>query len=446
METLLQSTSLVKRAFWLIRLRWVAILILAAATTYAGNFLKVSLPKVELYVLAGILVCYNFVLFDLMRYFTWKGRIPTAKAISRMIMFQITVDFFILTVILHFSGGIENPFFLYFVFHTILASVLLSRTQSYVQATLAVIMFGLLVLLEYRGLIGHYQLSGFVRHSHYNEGLFVLGTWFVLSTTLYLVVYMTTSISQQLRIQQEGFKQANIQLKEKDVVKSEYVMRLTHDIRGHLAAIESCLDIVINQMVGPLNEKQMDLVERAYRRASKCMIFITSLLKLTRMKLISQLDMSFFSLKNVVFNAIAAVERRTTKKAIKVSYEFESGVDQIYGEPVLIEEMLTNLLFNAARYTPEGGRINILAREEGENVLIQVIDTGIGIPEGEQEKIFEEFYRAENARKVERDGTGLGLAIAKQVVERHKGRIWAEDNKGGPGSTFNIILPKARNA
>jgi signal transduction histidine kinase len=420
----------------------VAILILAAATTYASNFLGVSLPKFELYVTAGILCFYNFVLFDLMQYFTWKGRSPTPKAVSRMIMFQITADFFILTVILHFSGGIENPFFLYFVFHTVLASIFLSRAQSYVQATLAVFMFSLMVLLEYHQVINHYQLAGFVRHSHYRDGLYVFGTLFVLTTTLYLVVYMTTSISQQLQRQQEDFEQVNIQLKEKDVVKSEYVMRLTHDIRGHLAAIESCLDIVANQMVGPLNEKQMDLIERAHRRASKCMLFVTGLLKLTRMKLTSQLDMSWFSLKNVVFNALAAVERRATKKAIKVSYEFEGDVDRIYGESVLIEEAITNILLNAAKYTPEGGQIKLFVKDQGQEVLIEIADNGIGIPEADVERIFEEFYRAENARKVERDGTGLGLAIAKQVVERHKGRIWAENNKSGHGSTFSIILPR----
>jgi signal transduction histidine kinase len=442
METLFQSSSLVQRARWLIRLRWAAIAGLASATFVANKIMNVGLPVAQLYLIAMILLFYNFVLFDLMRYVTWGGKVASPTKVSQTITFQISADLIILTVILHFSGGIENPFFLYFVFHMILASILLSTLQSYLQATFAVFLFGMLILLECFGIIPHHPLSGFVVHDHYRDGLFVFGTFVVFTTTIYLVVYMTTSISKQLRNQQQELGDANRLLKQKDQLKNEYVLRLTHDIRGHLAAIQSCLDIVVDQMVGPLNEKQMDLVGRAYQRAGKCMNFISALLKLTSMKLGGRLDKVNFSVRHMVFNALAAVEGRTTKKNIALSYEIDGSLDEIYGEPVLIEECLTNLLFNAARYTPEKGKIDVKVKDEDDTVLVQVTDTGIGVPEGELDKIFEELYRAENARKVERDGTGLGLSIAKQIVERHGGQIWAENNEGG-GSTFSFRLPKS---
>jgi signal transduction histidine kinase len=441
METLLQSTSLVKRAYWLVRLRWIAIALLAAATFVASKVLNVSLPVFALYLVAGLLVLYNFLLFDLLNYFTWGGKSASHITISRIITFQISADLFILTTILHYSGGIENPFFVYFVFHMIIASILLSTRQSYLQATLAAFLFGLLILLEYLGIISHYNLVGFVANSLYRHGLFVLGTFLILSTTLYLVVYMTTSISEQLRKQQADYERANILLKEKDHLKNEYVLRLTHDIRGHLAAIQSCLDIVIERTVGPLNEKQADLVQRACGRTAKCMAFVTALLKLTRMKLSGQLEIEYFSLKNTIFNAFASAENKAASKFIDLKYDIEPSVDEIYGESVLIEEAITNLLFNAVRYTPEKGSIKLTAKDQDDSVLIQVSDTGIGIPEGEISKIFDEFYRADNARKVERDGTGLGLSIAKQVVERHGGRIWAQNNQTA-GSTFSFTLPK----
>jgi signal transduction histidine kinase len=103
---------------------------------------------------------------------------------------------------------------------------------------------------------------------------------------------------------------------------------------------------------------------------------------------------------------------------------------------------LTNILLNAAKYTYEHGKIELNFKVEKEGVLIEVKDNGIGIPQADIQHIFEEFYRAENARKIEKDGTGLGLSFAKQVVERHKGRIWASNNAEGGGSTFNIWLPK----
>jgi len=441
MENLLQSTSLVQRAYWLVKLRWIAIATLAIATSVSSNIMGVSLPVSALYIITGALLIYNFILYDLLRYCTWEDREPSPRTIGRIVTFQISADLFILATILHFSGGIENPFVFFFVFHMILASILRSTLQSYLQATLGVFLFGAVVVLESRGVIAHYELTNFAGHGLYKDATFIFGFLFVFTITLYLVVYMTTSISEQLRKQQDGYERANILLKEKDHVKNEYVLRLTHDIKGHLAAIESLMNIVDDEITGPLNPKQKDLVERAYRRTTKCMAFVTALLKLTRMKLTGQLEMSNFSLKNCVFDAIAAVQSRAKDKVIGLSCEIDPSVDEVHGESVLIEETLTNLLFNAVKYTPQGGKVRLTVRDHGESIVVQVIDTGIGVPEADFARIFEEFYRADNARAVERDGTGLGLSFAKQVVERHGGRIWVENNPDG-GSTFSFILPK----
>lgn len=441
METFLQSTSLIKRAYWLVNLRWIAILVLGGATFFASSILGVSLPVLALYLLGCLLILYNLLLFFLLNHFTRTARENALGRVSKIITFQISADLFILTAILHYSGGIENPFFFYFVFHMIIASILLPRRMSYLQATLAVSLFGSLVLLEYLEVIGHYSLAGFVVRDMHRDGFFVLGTFLIFSTTLYLVVYMTTSIVVQLRKQQASYAQANIQLREKDQVKNEYVLRLTHDIRGHLAAIQSCLNIVRSRIVGPLNERQADLVQRAHRRVGKCAAFVTALLKLTKMKLKGKFEMRDFSIKNAIFNAVAAAENDAASKSIKIGCNIEPSVDEIYGEPILIEETITNLVQNAVRYTPEKGTVTLNAKDQGDSVVVQVCDTGIGIPEDELGKIFDEFYRSGNARKVERDGTGLGLSIAKQAVERHGGEIWAQNNASG-GSTFSFTLPK----
>ena len=441
MESLLKNSNLIQRAYWLIMLRWVAIGTLAIATFVARRFMGISLAATTLYAISGVLVVYNFILYDLVRYWTWGDKEPSKRRIGRIVTFQISADLFILTTILHFAGGIENPFAFFFVFHMILASVLRPKLQSYLQATLAVVLFGGVIVLEAAGVLAHYDLEGFAGHRLYNERNFVFGFLFVFSVTLYLVVYMTTSISEQLRNQQDSYERANALLQEKDQLKNEYVLRLTHDIKGHLAAIQSCLDIVFNGMVGPLNEKQTDLVERAHRRTGKCLAFITSLLKLTRMKLTGQIEMGRFSLRNSVFNALAAVQNKARNKAITVTHFIDPAIDELPGEAVLIEETVTNILFNAVKYTPEGGSVSLEVTDDGAFVRVTVADTGIGIPEAALGHIFEEFYRADNAQAAARDGTGLGLAFAKQVVERHGGRIWAEPNPDG-GSIFIFTLPQ----
>ncbi len=441
MESLLKSTRRIHSAFWLIKLRWAAIAVLGIGTFFAARVMHVSLPENKLYFITGILFFYNFILFDYIKYLTWEGKELTTKTINRILMFQISADLFILTAILHFSGGIENPFCFFFVFHMIIASIICSKLTSYIQASVAIVLFSLIVLLEYFGILYHYELTGFAAHRLYKDFTFVSGTLFVFSCTLVLVVYMTTSIVEQLREQEEGVEQANKMLSEKDNIKNEYVLRLTHDIKGHLAAIESCINLVHNEMVGPLNEKQKDLVGRAYRRTLKAMSFITALLKITRLNLSGKLEKELVHFNRVISSAITVVQNRANQKNIKLSYEGTETVYDISGEQVLIEETLTNLLFNAIRYTPAGGSIVLTIKDKLSEYLVQIKDTGIGIPKGEEEKIFEEFYRAPNARKVERDGTGLGLSFAKQVVEKHGGKIWAENNPDG-GATFSFTLPK----
>lgn len=441
MEHLLKNTNLIQRAYWLIALRWIAIGTLTIATFAARRFMRISLPATTLYAIAGLLVVYNFLLYDLLRYWTWGRREPSEARIGGIITFQISADLFILTTILHFAGGIENPFAFFFVFHMILASVLRSKLQSYLQATLAVALFGGLIVLEAAGIVAHYGLDGFAGDGLYDDKNFIFGFLFVFSVTLFLVVYMTTSISEQLRKQQHSYEQANVLLQEKDQLKNQYVLRLTHDIKGHLAAILSCLEIVFNGVVGPLNEKQTDLVERAYRRTGRCLSFITALLRLTRMKLAGHMETEQFSLRHATFNALAAVQNKARNKAITVTHTIDPSVDEIPGESVLVEETVTNILFNAVKYTPAGGKVALDVTDDGTFVRVTVADTGIGIPEAVLERIFEEFYRADNAQAAERDGTGLGLAFAKEVVERHGGRIWAENNHAG-GSTFTFTLPK----
>ncbi|MHC4271318.1 MAG: sensor histidine kinase, partial [Planctomycetota bacterium] len=309
------------------------------------------------------------------------------------------------------------------------------------QCTFAVLLFGLLILLEYMQLINHYCLKGFVERCLYKDGLFVLGTYFVFATAMYLVVYMASYIATRLRKAEEAHRDANILLQEKDHIKDEYVLRLTHDIKGHLAAIQSCLDVVVHRIDSSFDKKQVDFIDRAHNRTKQVTHFVRTLLRLTQMRLNNNMEMEIFSLKDAIHNGVLAVENRAYEKSIDLKTNIELTGDKILGDFFSIEEMVTNLLLNAIKYTPEKGIVQINAKEDGDSFLVEVSDTGIGIPQHELPNVFDEFYRASNARKIERDGTGLGLPIVKQIVERHNGRIGVESEEGH-GSKFYFTLPK----
>jgi signal transduction histidine kinase len=443
MKPLSENVRLIRRAYWLIRLRWVATLSVAVGTFISSRIFGISLQETALYCIAVILAVYNAVILLLLRRYSNNKKEAPRRAVKTIINFQISADLFILTVLLHFSGGIENPFVFYFMFHMIISSILLSVKESYLQATFAVFLFGLLILLEYLELIPHYCLEGFVARSLHKDGFYILGIYFVFITALYLVVYMATYIATRLRKAEHGLINANIQLVEKDHIKDDYVLRLTHDIKGHLAAIQSCIDVVVHQSGQLPKEKRTDFINRAHNRTKQVTRFVRTLLRLTQMRLASNLQMEIFSLKNVIQKVVLAAEITAEHKSIALTSNIALGPGKMLGDPFSIEEMVTNLLLNAIKYTPENGKVQISATRKDGLFEVEIVDTGIGIPSDELEHIFDEFYRASNARKIERDGTGLGLSIVKQIIERHNGNIDVESQEN-VGSKFIIRLPETR--
>ncbi len=424
--------GIVERLYWLIRLRWIAVTGVILTVLFASHWLRLNLPAFPLYLISLSIALYNLIFLFLLNYLKKKARIANL---------QISLDLTSLAALIHFSGGIENPFIFYFIFHMIIGSILLSRRAAFLQATFVVILFSLVVTLEYFEILFHYCLKNFLGFDLHKNLLYIGGVSFVFISTLYLATYMASSISIRLRQREKSLREANLLLEEKDRIKSEYVMRVSHDIKEHLSAIQSCLEPVAEGITGELNPKQKDLFQRAGQRTEKLTSFVKALLEITRIKLSRHIEMGYFSLRKTIENAINFVEPKARDKGISIDSNIESTVDIIMGAQIYIEETIANLLANSVKYTPRNGRVSLSVKDRGDSILIQITDTGIGIPKEEIPRIFEEFYRASNAKEIERDGTGLGLSIAKQVVERHNGRIWVESEEG-KGSTFNIVLAK----
>lgn len=433
-----QLDGLIERLYWLIRLRWIAAAGVLLTVFLTSRILNFYPEATSLYTVAMALVVYNFGFLSLLK--SIRGK-ETIKSINRIANSQISLDLFALAILIHFSGGIENPFLFYFVFHMIIASILLDRKTSFLQATFAALLLAIIVALEYFGILHHYCLKRFIIYDQHRNLIYIAGVFFVFISTLYIAVYMATSISGRLRQRERTLEEANLQLEENDRRKSEYVLRVTHGIKEHLSSIQACLEPVSAGITGELNPKQFDLVQRAVHRTEKLTFFVKALLHITRIKLSKEIKTDYFSLKNLIPEVIGYISSKAKDKNIRVASVVEPGIDKIMGAKEYIQEMLTNLLANSVKYTPAGGKIDIKIKDIGGRVLIEIIDNGIGIPANEIPKLFEEFYRASNARELERDGTGLGLSIAKRVVEMHNGRIWVESEEG-KGSKFSIELPK----
>ncbi len=225
--------------------------------------------------------------------------------------------------------------------------------------------------------------------------------------------------------------------KELDRIKSEFVSTVSHDLRSPLTAILGYVELL--ERVGPVNEKQRNFIQRVQMSVRNITELINDLLDLGRIE--SGFDESKvpLSLNNVVQYSVESLKDRIIESNHELTVEIPEDLPEIIGDSVRLRQIVDNLLGNSLRYTPQGGKIGIVAREENEQIIFQVFDNGVGIPAADRPHIFDKFYRASNVIE-NYSGSGLGLAIVKSIVENHNGRIWV-DSSEGEGSTFTIVLP-----
>ncbi|MGH2521289.1 MAG: ATP-binding response regulator [Anaerolineales bacterium] len=227
-------------------------------------------------------------------------------------------------------------------------------------------------------------------------------------------------------------------LKKLDRIKSEFVTTVSHDLRSPLTAILGYVDLI--GRTGPLNEQQADFVMRIRASVRSITTLIGDLLDLGRIEAGFDAQKEVLALPLIARLAVEGLRQHVETKRQTLVVSVPDDLPPLFANPVRLRQMLTNLLDNAIKYTPDGGTLRLTVQAEGDLLLIAVSDSGIGIPPADQPYIFDKFYRASNARD-EFTGTGLGLSIVKSIVENHGGRIWLE-SRANAGTTFTVMLPK----
>ena len=260
------NLRIVRLAYWLIRLRWFAIVGIFIAYYIAKYYLHINISDLPVYSIIVFLILLNVLSFSFLKYLQKSQVRKSLKNVKRIINFQISTDFIVLTILLHYSGGVENPFIIYYIFHMIIGSIMLTTKESFLQTSFALMLLGSMTFLEYIGIIQHFPLRGFIITNMYNNLTYLACTGFIFISTSYFVVYITRTIIKQSEKHEAAYLQANAMLKQKDKVKNEYVMRITHDIKGHITAIQSCISVLNGNFTGPLTPQQEEFVSRALKR------------------------------------------------------------------------------------------------------------------------------------------------------------------------------------
>ncbi len=225
--------------------------------------------------------------------------------------------------------------------------------------------------------------------------------------------------------------------------KSEFLASMSHELRTPLNAIIGFSQVLQDEYFGTLTDKQAEYVNDILESGKHLLSLINDILDLSKIEA-GKLELQFspVDVKGILEGSLVLVKERARKHGISLTLDLPAELEDltITADERKLKQVLLNLLSNAVKFTPDGGAITVEAKKQGEELLIAVSDTGIGIAPEEQELIFDEFYQT--GRKTGKAaGTGLGLAICKRIVRLHGGRIWVESGGEGKGSRFCFTLP-----
>lgn len=249
---------------------------------------------------------------------------------------------------------------------------------------------------------------------------------------------------EQLELQQRVLKSMSTQLMEASHLKYAFIVNMSHALRTPLNVIIGFSEMLQDGLVGELNEKQAKYVENirgSGRELQQLIANIVDVFKIDTGKV--PLETTEFLLKDAIDSVMAAHETEAHNRGVRVAVKVAPGVARIVADPQKLTTIMGNLLSNAFRFTPDGGRVDVTAEELEGRVRICIADTGPGLSPEDCEMVFSEFYKVADPASPTGAGSGLGLAITRKLVMMHGGELWAESDEGA-GARFIFTLPQKR--
>ena len=220
-----------------------------------------------------------------------------------------------------------------------------------------------------------------------------------------------------------------------------FISMVAHDLKAPLAAIQTYFGVMLGGYTGELSDKHRDLIEKSSARLDALLELISDLLDISRIET-GQIvnEMEEVSLGELTASILEDTQRLADEKGLSFSANISPDLPKINGSALRLQQVFTNLLSNAIKFTPEGGSVKLNLIHRDCQILGEIDDTGVGIPEQDLPHVFEDFYRATN---VEAPGTGLGLPIVNRILEAHGGQIKAQSPSpdSGKGCKFTFVLP-----
>jgi signal transduction histidine kinase len=475
------------RLHWFIKLRWIFVLVaLGMLAAEQALFPKFHRPwELTLLVLSVGLV--NLIWLGVSKMFAASlhddGDLPerARRSAERFANTQVAVDLLMLTLIIHFTGGVESSLAICYVFHVAISAVLLRRRHAIFQAAWAITLYMAMALLSASGLIGHFStLPGLTEPQWHTSPRYVAAAILVTSSGIAGVLYFMLHIVARLDTQDDKLRQANFALQRSQTAiqdlqarRARFMQTVAHQLKSPLTVIQTLANLIIDGVVPP--DRARPTAEKIAQRCSDGLTQVQELLTLARLKENppTQSATARTCLRDCVRDLCQIHQPTAQRKGLIFVCDVpEDIVDYARVSEKDARDCIGNLIDNAIKYTDAPGEVHVkvgriaghldhLHPDGGPNVrvppdcdgfvFVRVHDTGIGIDfdtlrrADNGESLFDAFRRGKNALQANIPGTGLGLSIVREVVEQAGGRVIAY-SKLGTGSTFTVLLPSEHNA
>lgn len=438
---------------WFIKLRYLAVAALILFFIAVLLLFDLDFTTVQITAITGtsiLILTYN-VVFDFGKKNFEKNDSPHYSGSFKLTplrfsLLQIILDLVTLSIIVYFTGGIETPIFMFYIFHMIIGALILPVFIVYTIAGILIAVFSLFSLLEYLDVIPHQSVQGLYSISIYNDLNFIISYFFVFGFTLFISIKLTDKIVKDLYRRERHLRNALDELNEAEKSKQKYVMGIVHELKSPIAASISYLDLLKEGYIGELPGEARGIIQKVKSRLQDSIDDINGILRVSRFKLLNKTEKEEIDIYKIIEGIIEKSKPVAERKNIKFEFLDErKNKKAFFGDNILINLALSNLIGNALKYTKEGNvRIELINNKE--NVIIEISDTGIGIPKDEIDKIFADYYRASNAVSGRIEGTGTGMQVVKDIVNSHNGNIELESPSkinlpGKPGTTVKIKIP-----
>ncbi len=223
--------------------------------------------------------------------------------------------------------------------------------------------------------------------------------------------------------------------------KSEFLASMSHELRTPLNAVIGFSEVLLERMFGELNERQEDYLQDILSAGRHLLDLLNDVLDLSKVEAgHMELDPTSFPLADAVTQVLALTRERAGRHDITVATDLAPGLAEVTADQLRFKQVLLNLVGNGVKFTPDGGAVTVSAWREGDDLVVTVTDTGIGIAPDDQARIFDSFQQGTRSLSAT-EGTGLGLTLTRRIVELHGGRVWLT-SEVGVGSTFGFSLPQ----